>query len=132
MKETFIDTNYFVRLITKDDDGQLQHVISLFKEIEDRKQIGLVSILVINELIWILQNYYEFKRKEFIPQIVRLISLENIKIIEISKSQLFKILENSLVKNLDFTDLYLLHIGKGRSISTFDKDILKLSSIAKK
>lgn len=121
-----LDTNYILRFLLADIPFQFQKAKELFKKIEDNKAIGLVSILVINELIWILEHFYKQKRKNYLQQILKLISLKNIKIIEIKKMDLIFILEKMDRLNLDFTDLYLLFWKEklNHQLASFDKKII--------
>lgn len=121
-----LDTNYILRFLLADIPFQFQKAKELFKKIEDNKAIGLVSILVINELIWILEHFYKQNRKDYLQQILKLISLKNIKIIEIKKMDLIFILEKMNSFNLDFTDLYLLFWKEklNHQLASFDKKIL--------
>ncbi len=128
MKQTrtiLIDTNYILRLLIGDIPMQLEEARKLFKQIEEKKAIGLLSILVVNELIWILEHFYEQKRDKYIPSILKLISLKNIKLLEVKKQQLVEILEEMTTSNLDFTDLYLLRLKKNLDwkIASFDKKV---------
>jgi len=125
-----IDTNFILRLLLEDIPSHFKKSKRLFKEIENNKSIGLLSILVINELIWILENFYEKKRKDFIPQVLKVLSLKRIKVLEIKKKELIFILEKMIEKNLDFTDLYLLCFGKElkHDIASFDKKLVKEST----
>jgi len=126
-KSVLIDTNFILRLLLKDIPSQFKKSRQLFKEIEDGEVFGLISILVINELIWILENFYEKERKDFIPQVLKVLSLKKIKILEIKKKDLIFILEKMMEENLDFTDLYLLYLKKQskHDIASFDKKLLK-------
>lgn len=127
IRKFLIDTNFILRPLNNDIPSQVEKSRQIFKKIEEKKAIGIVSILVINELVWILQSFYKKKRKEFIPKILKLLSLKNIKILEVKKSELIKILEQMIEVNLDFTDLYLLYFSKelNYKISSFDKKLLK-------
>jgi len=124
-----IDTNLILRLLIGDVPHQLEKSKRLFKKIEEKKATGLISILVVNELIWILEHFYNKKRQEFVPSILRLILIKNIKIIEIKKKELVLILEKMIKINLDFTDLYLLYLSHNQlyPIASFDKKLLKTS-----
>lgn len=127
MKKILIDTNFILRFLISDVPSQLESSRKFFKKIEEKKVFGLISILVINELIWILENFYNKRRTEFIPQILKLISLKNIKILEIKKEELILILNEMEKINLDFTDLYLRFFNKKfqYKIASFDKKLLK-------
>ena len=125
-KEVVLDTNIFVRFFIKDIKVQFQEAKKLFEEIENTKIVGRVSILVINELILILENYYELKRSLFIPKILKLLALKNIKIIEVKKNLVIKVLETLEKTKFDFTDIYLAGITNKGKIFTFDKDFEKI------
>lgn len=125
MKELTIDTNIFIRYFINDDEIQYKKAREFFVEIEDKKSKGFISILVITEIIWVLENYYELKRKVFLPKLIHLLLLKDIKIIEIDKKKVIDILKTMKEKNIDFTDLYLLKLYPAQKIFSFDKDIKK-------
>ena len=127
MTAFIIDTNIFVRLLTHDVVSQFEKAKKIFDAIEKSQQKGLVSILVINETIWILKKYYHLERKTFIPQILHLLALKNLKIIEVKKDVIVQALELMLKHNVDFTDAYLFCAKGDKEIFSFDKDFKKLS-----
>lgn len=126
MEEVILDTNIFVRFLIRDIEVQFKRSQAIFEEIERDELEGQLSILVTDELIWVLENYYEIDRKIFIPEILQLLALKNIKTIEVSKDLFIKILERMQTTKFDFTDLYLHQIAKDRKIISFDKDFEKL------
>lgn len=128
MKEVVLDSNIFVRYFVEDVPNQLEKVQTILKEVENEKIRGLVSILVINEVIWILEKFYNFKRKNFLPKLLELLALKNLKIIEVKKDLLLKILLDMQTRKIDFTDIYLFQIAKEKDVFTFDKDLKKLKS----
>lgn len=125
MKEILIDTNVILRLLLADIPGQAKKSQQLFEAIEEDKKKGILSILVINELIWILENFYKQKREDYLPEILKLLSLRKIKILETKKQFLIKILETMKKSNFDFTDLYLAFACKEQNceLKTFDKKL---------
>lgn len=128
MKEFVLDTNVFIRYFIKDIKTQYEKAKKLFQEIENQKHKGLVSILVINEIIWILENYYDLKRTLYIPTFLKLLALKNMKIVETRKNVLFQILEAMQKSSLDFTDSYLLYSTNRDKIFSFDKDFKKTNT----
>ena len=128
MKNLILDTNIFARLIVKNVSSQLEISRQLFKEIEKGKIKGWVSILVIDELIWVLENYYRIERNLYLPQILNLLALKNISIIEVKKTIIIKILREMESTSMDFTDLYLVGIAGDKKIISFDKDLKKLAA----
>lgn len=127
MNEFLIDTNVFVRLLTKEPLHQYEEARKIFESIEAKKRYGLVSILVVNEVLWVLERFYKMQRLLFIPQLLHLLLLNNIQIIEVSKDILVTILQKMQKKKVDFTDIYLAEIAKHRKIVSFDKDLGKLN-----
>ena len=127
MAPRLIDTNILIRLIAEDIVSQQEISKKLFKEIENGKATGIISILVIHEFINIVINYYKKDKKEVINYLLKLMSFKNIEILEISKGEARKIIKNSLDLNIDFTDAYLLHVHSKENyeISTFDKRLIR-------
>jgi len=129
MKKYFIDTNYFLRFLLKDDEKQFNIVYSLFqKTINGEVQI-FTSVVVFFEIYWVLSSFYKKKKNkiiEFLKNILKLtfIDFEN-KII----------LEEAIIFfqkfNLDLEDCYNLayaKLKKANEFNTFDKILNKLSA----
>jgi len=127
MRKILIDTNILVRFFIGDVKDQTEKARQVFVKIENNKLKGEISLLVINELIWILENYYNLKRDVYLPQVLKLLALKNIKISEVRKSLVIKTLKGMLKHNLDFTDLYLLEIKNDKELFTFDRKLKNLS-----
>ncbi|MDO8609496.1 MAG: PIN domain-containing protein [bacterium] len=126
MKEIILDTNIIIRYFIKDDETQYLKAYQYIDGIEKGIYKGYISILVINEIIWVLENYYDLKRKDYISKLILLFALKNINILETEKEIIINILQHMLKKNLDFTDYYLLSLSSGNNIVTFDKEINKI------
>lgn len=126
MNEVVIDSNIFLRYLLQDVSSQYEQAKELFDAIEQNVKTGLVSILVVNEVIWILENYYKMKRKTYVPQLTKIFSLERLRVIEVKKETIMKVLENMKKQKFDFTDLYLAQIADPQSIVSFDKDFGKI------
>lgn len=127
MKALLLDSNVFIRLLTQDVKDQYETAKEIFKSIEEKKIIANVSILVVNEVIWILENYYKMKRVDYIPQLRNLLSLNNVRIIEAKKEVILSCLGKMEDTNFDFTDVYLFHATEKGDLFSFDRDFEKLS-----
>jgi len=127
MRKVIIDANVIVRYFVKDNPQQLLQAQKIIKDIEQNKVCGLISLLVIHEIVWILENYYDLKRNEFIPRFMQILALKNIKIIEVKKEIIQNVLAKMTFRRIDFTDIYLSEIAKSRKIISFDRDFEKLN-----
>ena len=72
-----------------------------------------------------MKKYYEIDRSKYIPKLIQLLLLKNVKVIEIEKKMLLTILQALQKTNADFTDLYLLYTQSAKNILSFDKDFKK-------
>lgn len=126
MNSIVLDTNIFIRFIINEIPLQYTKSKTVFEQIENNEIKTVVSILVINEMIWILENYYNLQRSVFIPQIKKLFALSGIVVEEMKKSDLVSILDMFQNSTFDFTDLYIATIASDRKIYSFDRDFDKI------
>lgn len=122
-----IDTNTILRLLIADIPDQLAKSKEIFGDIESGKSTGLVSILVINEFLWVLEKFYEKSKKESVESVLKILSLKSIRVPEINKKKLMFVLTKNIENSLDFTDIYLILTAKKTKteIVSFDKKLLK-------
>ena len=127
-KTILVDTNVLLRLFLRDIEDQFDQSRKFFDQVEKGEVVAEISILVLNELIWIMETYYEKNRAEYLDPILNILSLKSVKILDADKKNTIKILKMMLIHRLDFTDLYLWIIGtkKGEKIISFDKKLNRL------
>ncbi len=128
MKQVIIDTNVIARYLLADIPEQFEEAVKVFTKIEKGEERGYISILVIDELIWVMENYYSFDRRDFIQNIIKILYNKEIYIIESKKETIIKILEKMKSNKIDFTDLYLYEIKGSRTVISFDRDFKKLKN----
>jgi predicted nucleic-acid-binding protein len=58
-----LDTNILVRFITHDDPAQTAIVMKLMASLSS-ESLGYVSLAVLVELVWVLEGFFDFKKKE--------------------------------------------------------------------
>lgn len=127
MKQTLLlDTNVFLRFFIGDVKSHFEKSKKVFEQIEKEEIPAKVSILVINELIWVLENFYNLKRKDFLPKIMSLLALRKIKTVEVKKDLIMEILKHLEISGFDFTDIYLFKTRAQDKVFTFDKALHKL------
>jgi predicted nucleic acid-binding protein len=124
----YLDSNVIIRLIIGDVPNHLREARAVFKQIEEGKATGCVSVLVVNEVVWILEHYYELERKIYIPQLMQLLALKQVKILEVKKQLLMKVLNALLLNSCDLTDNYLAEVGKNHTVVSFDTDLERLKN----
>lgn len=129
MKSLILDTNVFVRFFLKDHNDHSQIAEQVFNKIEQKELIGLVSITVVMEVLFVIKRWSQIPRSELIDSLIEILELDTIKIIEIKKEELFTILSVLSKTNFDFVDVYLSVISKEIDIMSFDKDFRKLKVI---
>lgn len=64
MSEHFVDTNVFLRYLTDDVPEQAQAVTALLEEAQAGRTALRTSALVIAEIVWTLDWYYELPKEE--------------------------------------------------------------------
>lgn len=104
MKRKFIDTNIFLRYLTKDDLAKYEKCKELFKKAMDGKIALSTSEMVIAELIWTLISYYKVPKAEVIEKISIIVGTENLYIP--GKDIVSDALVIFAGKNIDYIDAY--------------------------
>lgn len=128
MNELLLDSNIFLRHFLQDIRSQSLDATTVISEVEKGEKVGFISILVINEVIWILKRFYKIDRRHYLPELIKILHINNIKIIEVKKEVLLRILEKMKPREIDFTDVYLSEIAGNRKVVSFDKDFKKLGN----
>lgn len=129
MRSYFIDTNYFLRLLLRDNEPQFQKVYELFDQAINERVALYTSIVVFFELNWVLSSFYKKNKSmcaQHLQDILRMnfLEIENRDILR----DAFDIFENS---TLDLEDSYNVSCFRHKKLNhfaTFDKKILKIIS----
>jgi len=123
MERVFVDTNIFLRYLTKDDPAKYDRCREVFKKAIAGKTSLLTSEMVIAELIWTLLSYYRVPKAEVIEKVSIIISTSNLHLDNKS------IIADSLVlygqKNIDYIDAYNAVFMKSqglKKIYSYDED----------
>ena len=123
MRGRFIDTNIFLRYLTKDDPSKYDKCREIFKKaVEGRIELA-TSGIVIAELIWTLLSYYKVQKDDVIEKISIIVSTDNLYIPDKD------IITDALVlysrKNIDYIDAYnavLMRRYGFEEIYSYDED----------
>ena len=128
MKTYFIDTNYFLRLLLRDNETQFQTVYNLFqKAIQEKIKIS-TSVVVFFELYWVLTSFYQNNKKNCTIYLDKILQMDFLEIE--NREFLDEALKLYLNYPLDLEDSYNLAYYINRNLdefATFDKQILKIN-----
>jgi len=131
IKTYFVNTNYFLRLLIKDNNQQYQVAYLFFKKAADYKIRVLTSTVVIFEIFWVLSSFYQKQKKQVISLLENILKMD---FVEIEHRQtLIEALELYSHNFLDFEDCYYIIFAKNLSANlvTFDQKINKMMKLYK-
>lgn len=122
----FVDTNVFLRFFVKDVASQYEKTRALFERAEEGKIKLETSELVIAEIVWVLESFYGFTRKEVAEVITTLLASRNLKIA--SHARISEAVRLYASGNMDFIDACNIAYLKSKEftkIATFDSKHFK-------
>jgi predicted nucleic acid-binding protein len=117
----FVDTNVFLRFFVRDVEPLYEKARALFEKAEAGKLKLETSELVIAEIVWVLESYYGFTRKEITEVLTTLLASRNLKIANHAKISHAAGLYSS--GTMDFIDAYNIACMKSKEVTkvaTFD------------
>jgi predicted nucleic-acid-binding protein len=126
----FIDANIFIRYFTSDDLSKFKKVEKLFQKIVTGEIEGFTNHMVIAEIVWVLDKFYNMNKQLICDNIEFVVNTPNLKVKE--KNILLKAADTYRNSNIDFIDAYnysyILASGVD-SIFSYDPHFDKLDSI---
>ncbi|MDO8576893.1 MAG: PIN domain-containing protein [Candidatus Daviesbacteria bacterium] len=126
--KVFIDTNIFIRFFTHDLEEKVPECERLIELIQDGKVKPCISNIVILELIFVLTRQYKFKKESVLKALKKLLSLRNIMVVEVTKTE--GALQLFMKHNIKYTDcLIATQIPKGVTLVTYDSDFSKIPAL---
>ena len=130
MEKVFVDTNIFLRYLTKDDPAKYERCREVFKKAIKGEIFLFTSEMVIAELIWTLLSYYRVPKAEVIEKVSIIIGTRNLHIVNKA------IIADSLVlygqKNIDYIDAYNTVFMKSQGLEkiySYDEDFDTLNGM---
>jgi predicted nucleic acid-binding protein len=123
METIFVDTNIFLRYLTKDDLSRYEKCREMFKRAMKGEIAIITSGMVIAELVWTLLSYYKVPKAEVVEKITVIVGTKNLSIPD------KQVVADALVlyarKNIDFIDAYnaiFMRYHGLRDIYSYDED----------
>ena len=132
MTRRFIDTNIFLRYLTKDDPVKYEKCRELFKKTVEGKITLATSGIIIAELVWTLLSYYKVPKADVIEKISIIVATKGLYIPDKN------IITDALVlygrQNIDYIDAYnavFMKYSKINGIYSYDEDFDKVEGISR-
>jgi uncharacterized protein len=131
-KRVFVDTNYFLRFLVRENEQQFQEVYKLLDEGLKGNIELFTDEIVIFEIYWVLKSFYKIKKEECVKLVNRLLELG---FVELDKRQvLLEAVEVFSKENIELEDAYHLVCCREKKcieLATFDKGLKKVWEKAK-
>ncbi len=118
----FIDTNIFIRFLVNDIPQKADACEKIFKNAVARKETLFTTEMVIAEIIWVLESYYELSQQEVQEKVEKILNTPNL--ICPHKDLILNALTIYGEKNIDYIDAYNALILKDKGIKelySYDK-----------
>jgi predicted nucleic-acid-binding protein len=119
----FVDTNIFIRFLSDDDPEKADACEKIFKKAVEEKESIFTTELVIAEIIWVLESFYELEKEEVQDKVEKILNTPNL--ICPHKDLILSALTLYSEKNIDYIDAYNALILKEKGIEelySYDKD----------
>ena len=134
MKPTFVDTNIFIRFITKDDSKKAAKCWLLFKKAREKKVILTTSEAILAETVYILTSkaLYGLSREEVRDKLQPLIGLKGLKLN--FRVEILMALDIFVEYKIDFEDALTVARMKSeqiKNIYSYDQDFDKVDWICR-
>jgi predicted nucleic acid-binding protein len=121
-KKIFVDTNIFLRYLINDNISISDKIEEIFKKASSGKILLVTNSLVIIEIIFVLESYYDKSKKELEAAILKIINTNGLEVKD--SGLILDALNFYLYKNIDLEDAYKAIFMKEYSlpdILTLDK-----------
>ncbi|MFZ5996243.1 MAG: PIN domain-containing protein [Nitrospirota bacterium] len=117
----FIDTNVFMRFFVRDVESFYQKARGLFERAEKGEVRLETSDLVIAEIVWVLESYYDFSKTEIKEVVDTILETKNIKVA--NHARVKEAVSLYVSGKMDFIDAYNIAYIRAKDykrVATFD------------
>ena len=123
----FLDTNIFIRFLTDDVPEKVDACEEIFKKAVEKQETLFTTDLVIAEIVWVLESFYELPKNEVQDKVEKILNTPNL--ICPHKDLILSALVLYSEKNIDYIDAYNALILKDNGIEelySYDKHYDKI------
>lgn len=127
-----VDTNILVRLLTADDRVQTEHATRFIKERCSSSFPGFVNSIVLTELVWVLDNLYDYGRTDIARAVDTLLASRDLAIE--AAEQVRSALRTFKASNCDFIDALIGEVNRARgceATATFDRKAARVNGFVR-
>jgi predicted nucleic-acid-binding protein len=117
----FVDTNVFLRFFIRDVESFYHKAMSLFEKAESAQVKLETSDIVIAEIVWVLESYYDFSKPEIREVVDTILETKNLKVA--NHSRVKEAIDLYSSGKMDFIDAYNIAYMKAKDfkkVATFD------------
>lgn len=133
MEKIFIDTNIFLRYLTRDEISKYEKCREIFKKAVAGGILLTTSAMVVAELIWTLLSYYKVPKADVIEKVSIIVGTESLHIPD--KDTIVDALVLYGRKNIDYIDAYNAILMRRKAISeiySYDSDFDAIEGIRRR
>jgi len=98
----FLDTNIFIRFLTDDVPEKVDACEEIFKKAVEKQETLFTTELVIAEIVWVLESFYELPKNEIQNKVEKILNTPNL--ICPHKDLILSALILYSEKNIDYID----------------------------
>jgi uncharacterized protein len=118
----FVDTNIFLRFLVNDDPKKADACEALFRKAIAGEEALVTSEMVIAEIIWVLESYYELERSVIRESVEKILNTDNLTCP--NSEIIISALSFYVEKKIDYIDAYNAFVMKREgmnAIYSYDK-----------
>ena len=124
----FLDTNIFIRFLTDDVPEKADACEDIFKKAVAKQETLFTTDLVIAEIVWVLESFYELPKNEVQDKVEKILNTPNLTCPH--KDLILSALILYGEENIDYIDAYNALILKEKGIEelySYDKHYNRIS-----
>ncbi|HLB11371.1 MAG TPA: type II toxin-antitoxin system VapC family toxin [Dehalococcoidia bacterium] len=128
-RRLFVDTNVFLRFLTRDDPAKAEDCRALFQRAEQGEVDLVINDMVVAELVWTLRSYYRLPKQEVVESVRDILGMRSLRIPR--KALLLEALGLYESLNVDFIDAYNAFDSRRKGVDgvcSYDEDFDRLST----
>lgn len=122
----WVDANVLLRFLTGEPPEMADRSEELLRDAEGGEVTVRVHPVVVAEVVWVLQSFYERPKEDIAGALVPLLTGHGLKTQD--RDTVTRALRTMAAKNVDFADALLAETARAKeeSVASFDRDFDKL------